>query len=177
MIITKKRGFTLIELMVVIVIIGILVAIALPNFMGAQERAKIASLKSNMRTFQTMLEVYGVDYGGMYPRTMTELSTEAISKRYDKSYKNPFTNVNLLVSNITVGSSLAEVITGSSVPSSWTDTGVATINGNPGTSCVGQVIYRRPLPSEAYTKYTLYGIGKSGEFVAHEGIIFSISNN
>lgn len=177
MIIAKKRGFTIIELMVVIVIIGILVAIALPNFMGAQERAKLASLKSNMRTFQTMLEVYGVDYGGMYPRTMTELSTEAISKNYAKSYKNPFTSVTLLVSNTTVGSSLAEVITGSSVPTSWTYTGVATINGSPGTSCVGQVIYRRPLPSESYTKYTLYGIGKSGEFVTHEGSIFSISNN
>lgn len=177
MIIAKKRGFTLIELMVVIVIIGILVAIALPNFIGAQDRAKIASLKSNMRTFQTMLEVYGVDYGGMYPYAMEELSAEAVSKNYAKSYKNPFTVVNLLVSNTTVGSSLAEVITGASVPTSWTETGVATINGNPGTTCMGQVIYRRPLPSQAYTKYTLYGIGKSGEFVTYEGSIFSISNN
>lgn len=177
MIIAKKRGFTLIELMVVIVIIGILVAIALPNFIGAQERAKLASLKSNMRTFQTMLEVYGVDYAGTYPVTMTELSTEAVSKNYAKSYKNPFTSVNLLVSNTTAGYGLAEVIKGNEVPSSWTDAGVATINGNPGTTCMGQVIYRRPLPSQAYTKYTLYGIGKSGEFITYEGSIFSISNN
>lgn len=177
MIIAKKRGFTLIELMVVIVIIGILVAIALPNFIGAQDRAKLASLKSNMRTFQTMLEVYGVDYGGMYPRTMAELSTEAVSKNYAKSYENPFTGADLLVSNTTVGSGLAEVITGASVPTSWTDAGVATINGSPGTGCMGQVIYRRPLTSEAYTKYTLYGIGKSGEFIDYQNKIFSISNN
>jgi type II secretory pathway pseudopilin PulG len=49
--------------MVVIVIIGILVAIALPNFIAAQDRAKLSSVKANMHTVQTMLETYAVDWG------------------------------------------------------------------------------------------------------------------
>ena len=76
----KQKGFTLIELMVVIVIIGILVAIALPNFIGAQDRAKISSVKANMHTVQTMLETYGVDWGGTYPTTVGTATTGLIGE-------------------------------------------------------------------------------------------------
>jgi prepilin-type N-terminal cleavage/methylation domain-containing protein len=43
----QQSGFTLVELMVVIIILGILVAIAMPQFAAAQDRARIAALKSN----------------------------------------------------------------------------------------------------------------------------------
>jgi type II secretion system protein G len=55
------RGFTLIELLIVVAIIAILAAIAVPNFLEAQVRAKVARGKTDMRSLATALESYKVD--------------------------------------------------------------------------------------------------------------------
>ena len=56
-----KRAFTLIELLIVVAIIAIVAAIAVPNFLEAQTRSKVSRAKSDMRTIATALEMYRVD--------------------------------------------------------------------------------------------------------------------
>jgi prepilin-type N-terminal cleavage/methylation domain-containing protein len=63
----NRKGFTLIELLVVVVIIGILASVALPSFVGAQDKARNASVQSNGRTVQMAIEEYGTEHNGSFP--------------------------------------------------------------------------------------------------------------
>jgi prepilin-type N-terminal cleavage/methylation domain-containing protein len=63
----NRKGFTLIELMIVVVIIGILAAIAIPNFIQMQSRAKEASVKGNAHSLQLAVEDYAVVHDGTLP--------------------------------------------------------------------------------------------------------------
>lgn len=65
---STDSGFTLIELLIVVAIITILAAIAVPNFLEAQIRSKVARVKADMRTVATALESYHVD-NNRYPET------------------------------------------------------------------------------------------------------------
>lgn len=60
-VIIQLRAFTLIELLIVVAIIAILAAIAVPNFLEAQTRAKVARVQADMRTIHTAIETYRVD--------------------------------------------------------------------------------------------------------------------
>lgn len=151
----KSKGFTLIELMVVIVIIGILVAIALPNFISAQDRAKISSVKANAHTVQTMLETYAVDYQGKYPTNRTELYNGANStNNYWKELKNPFTAA-------TSANSVTEI--GTIVPAT---------NGPTAAGAAAGVVYYNPLTGTPITKYWIYGGDK-----AVNSVIYDAANN
>lgn len=63
-----NRGFTLIELMVVIVILGILAAVVAPKIIGRSDDAKITDAKVQIRNFETGLKMYKLD-NGSYPTT------------------------------------------------------------------------------------------------------------
>jgi len=63
-----NKGFTLIELLVVITIIGILAAIALPNYIKAKDKARESEVKANCHAIQVALERYATDNSGQYPK-------------------------------------------------------------------------------------------------------------
>jgi type II secretion system protein G len=70
-------GFTLIELLIVVAIIAILAAIAIPNFLEAQTRAKVSRSKSDLRTIATALESYAVD-NTQYPPNFSRIGFNTI---------------------------------------------------------------------------------------------------
>lgn len=75
-----KKAFTLIELLIVVAIIGILAAIAVPNFINAQTRASLARVQSDLRAVETALEAYRVD-NNAYPYPFTRPANRLINVR------------------------------------------------------------------------------------------------
>lgn len=62
----SRYGFTLVELMIVVVIIGILASVAVPNFITMQQRAKEADVKSLAHTLQLTAEEFATRHDGVY---------------------------------------------------------------------------------------------------------------
>ena len=91
----NNKGFTLIELMIVVVIIGILAAIAIPNYIAMQNRAKEGSVKGNAHAIQLAVEDYAVTNAGDYPDDNTQiLATMFPGNAFPD---NPFTAVPIAV--------------------------------------------------------------------------------
>lgn len=80
------RAFTLIELLIVVAIIAILAAIAVPNFLEAQTRSKVSRAKSDIRSMATALESYKVDNNKYPPSKINPLMARAFRLTTPVSY-------------------------------------------------------------------------------------------
>ena len=71
----KEKGFTLLELMIVIAIIGLLIAVVIPDLLKTREMAEIEACKASLRGVQSSLELYYTHYKN-YPENLQVLITE-----------------------------------------------------------------------------------------------------
>lgn len=74
-----RKGFTIIELLIVIAVIAILVGIALPRFKGMQDEGKIAQAKGELRTLQSAVESYYIHQSNTYPTALSFLTGATIT--------------------------------------------------------------------------------------------------
>jgi general secretion pathway protein G len=77
-----KRAFTLIEILIVVVILGILAAIVIPQFSDASTEANNANLRSQLQTLRGQLELYKVQHADVYPDLDTTQWTPLITGDY-----------------------------------------------------------------------------------------------
>src|SRR5205823_11813480 len=86
---SARRAFTLIELLLVLVILGILAAIVVPKFSGRTEQAKLVAAQSQIATFGTALDAFEVD-NGAYPKGKNGLVDLVHAPRDAQSWRGPY---------------------------------------------------------------------------------------
>jgi len=88
---TQPTGFTLMEVLLVLVILGVIASLVVPRLTGSQERALVMATKTGMKELEAKLELYAVEHMATYPETLQQL-LEPVDvdgqpmKPYEKEY-------------------------------------------------------------------------------------------
>ena len=72
---TMAKGFTLVEILIVVVILGILAAIVVPQFTNAANEARMGNIRTQTSTLENQIELYAAQNSGAYP-TLAELQDD-----------------------------------------------------------------------------------------------------
>ena len=84
-----RKAFTLVEILIVVVILGILAAIVVPKFSGRTEQARQAAAQTQIANFGTALDAFEVD-NGFYPKGKNGLNDLVSAPRDAQSWKGPY---------------------------------------------------------------------------------------
>jgi len=105
-----RKGFTLIEILIVVIILGILAAIVIPQFTSASEDAKVSTVRSNVQSIQAQIEMYRFQTADTPALTevniWTQLGTrvvvdgKTVGPWITNPAVNPFTNLTLVVAGV-----------------------------------------------------------------------------
>lgn len=79
----RKSGFTLVEILIVVIILGILAAIVIPQFTEASSDARESSLISNLQTIRSQIELYKVQHNDDYPNNSTSSFEDCMTAKTD----------------------------------------------------------------------------------------------
>jgi general secretion pathway protein G len=114
---TSRKGFTLVEILIVVIILGILAAIVIPQFTNASQDARRSALASTVQSVRSQIELYKLQHGDALPNLVTDWTPFTATTTYGGSTFGPYMQnapENQLMSNSAVvknGTSVASTDT------------------------------------------------------------------
>ena len=87
---SSRNGFTLVEILIVVVILGILAAIVVPQFTNASESGRVSSIQSLLQTLRSQIQLYKMQHGDTLPNLVTNWTPLTQPSTYNSQSYGPY---------------------------------------------------------------------------------------